>query len=477
MTVPNAKLPEAPLERLNYYNSQRLEAVDFRLEQQYHMRVRRCLNRALYSAGIASGLEVKADPADKHAVRVSPGLALDADGREIILLEERIVRVRGTPRRADGVQFGNYLVIAYGESKVAPLQDGCRVQPGKPAAAEVGCCGGSRSSCSCGGQCSQCGGDAGVDLSWGAPSRIRNEPAITMQDAWPSEQQGKTLLAQIVMNEQCQVVEVRSGMRRYATAIKPPNTTPISLEGEKDIDKDNPKVLRFHVEGGFPDTALLYLQGFAFSSLYYTELGRHTHTLTVTLDPAPAVAPHVHSLDAVKTTVQPAHTHTVKADTDDSGNGIELESADQRSDLTTQVDMELSKEAEHSHGFDPGTTTGTSGGAAAHNHTVHSSLLNAGVTDVVARTGGGEKALKHFNDLRVQFDGADITPQILAQLVVLDPGWTKLGDGQPTHELVKNGTGAIDLRQLGVDLSPGAHTLVFAVSAGGGQLHYNLYVS
>jgi hypothetical protein len=35
---------EKPLERLNYFNGQRLQAGDFKLEQDYHMRVRRWLN-------------------------------------------------------------------------------------------------------------------------------------------------------------------------------------------------------------------------------------------------------------------------------------------------------------------------------------------------------------------------------------------------------------------------------------------------
>src|SRR5688500_18747282 len=128
MTAPELLLPEDPLDRLNYFNSQRLEAIDFRLEQAYHMRVRRWINRSLYSAGVGAGLEVTAHPVDKHAVVVSPGLALDWLGREVILLNERKIMACGTPRRADGVTFGNYLVIAYREEKVAPQSDGCRVQ-------------------------------------------------------------------------------------------------------------------------------------------------------------------------------------------------------------------------------------------------------------------------------------------------------------------------------------------------------------
>src|ERR1044071_5018627 len=119
---------EPPLERLNYFNGQRLEATDLRLEQSYQMRVRRWLNRSLYTWGIAAGLEVSVKPGDKHKVIVSPGLALDQEGQEIILIEEQEVQVAGSPSPTVGVVFGNYLVIEYGEEKVVPMDDCCTVQ-------------------------------------------------------------------------------------------------------------------------------------------------------------------------------------------------------------------------------------------------------------------------------------------------------------------------------------------------------------
>ena len=100
---------EKPLERLNYYNGQRLQAADFKLEQDYHIRVRRWLNRSLYPAGIAEGLAVYAIE-DQPSVRVTPGLAIDHLGREIILLEEAVIDV------VDGHHGGGpYLTISYRE--------------------------------------------------------------------------------------------------------------------------------------------------------------------------------------------------------------------------------------------------------------------------------------------------------------------------------------------------------------------------
>lgn len=475
MSVPNPF--EEPLERLNYFNSQRLEAVDFRLEQLYHIRVRRWLNKSLYSAGIAAGLEVQKDPDDLHSVIISPGLALDIDGREIIVLEEQRLKVCGTPKRPDGVQLGNYLVISYSEEKVAPVQDGCRVtvKSGAGVSAPCSCRGtGSTAKVNCG-----CGGGASSrDLSWGAPSRIRSEPLLMFQDAWPSDTQRKILLGQVVLNDLCQVEDIASGMRRYTTAIKPPNTTPLSIEGEKDIDAANPKILRFHIEGDFPGVATLYLQAAKFSSLFYTEMGRHTHELTVSVEPHDAVDDHQHSLPEITTLEEvPEHDHTIRANTHDSEDGIELaNSGGQTDNLSTKVNLTVTKGA-HKHTIAAGILTEFAGGVDEELiHTVDATLGNAGVSTPTTLNTGPKLAF--VDDLRVAFDGIDVTTQILAQLQALNAAaWAELGDGTSTHEIVVNGTGAIDLRQLGVDLSPGAHTLLFQVNSGGGQLQYNLYVS
>jgi hypothetical protein len=111
---------EKPIERLNYVNGERLKARDLHDEQEYHIRVRRWLNKSLYSAGIAEGLEVRAEPDRKDdkgrlVILVSPGLALDSDGREMILVEEAEVPIMGNPTVAGQPVEGNYLYIQYHE--------------------------------------------------------------------------------------------------------------------------------------------------------------------------------------------------------------------------------------------------------------------------------------------------------------------------------------------------------------------------
>lgn len=495
MNAPKLLLPEDPLERLNYFNSQRLEAIDFRLEQAYHMRVRRWLNRSLYSPGIGAGLEVTPDPVDTHAVIVSPGLALDWLGREIILLNERKVMACGTPRRADGVTFGNYLVIAYREEKVAPQSDGCRVQGAYDNGLDAcGCTRSAQETNSCNGGCGcsgcksgkgcQCGATGSEAYAWGAPSRIRSEPLLMFQDTWPTESSGKILLAQVELDAQCKVIDAKSGMRRYASASKPPTTIPISLEGEKDIDKDNSKVLTFHIEGGYPDTAVLYLRGSKFSSLYYSELARHDHAIDVVIDPHPERDAHAHSLTGLKTENEsPTHSHSITADISDEKEALDTEgpNSTQNASLSDAINLKVGG-GEHFHTIADGNT-GSNGAIPALSHvTAAGTEVHAtGVTGSAPRNGS---AYDQIDDLRVALDGEDITDDILVQLsATAAPGaWLKLGDGDPGHAFASDtGTGPIDLRQIdGVDLSPGtSHTLIFSVAGdgNGGQVHYNLYVS
>ena len=79
-------------------------------------------------------------------------------------------------------------------------------------------------------------------------------------------------------------------------------------------------------------------------------------------------------------------------------------------------------------------------------------------------------ALTFLDDLRVLLDGQDVTDLIRAQLESR-PGqagkWAKLGDGLSTHPLAQpEGTGEINLLQLGVELGLGTHTLEFRTGHG-----------
>jgi hypothetical protein len=74
-------------ERIRYYDGEYLRAFDFSAEQAYHVEMRRRLNLALHLQGIVDGLQLtESANAGIAQVSVSPGMAIDALGREILLL-------------------------------------------------------------------------------------------------------------------------------------------------------------------------------------------------------------------------------------------------------------------------------------------------------------------------------------------------------------------------------------------------------
>jgi len=84
-------VPDQPRRRVNFFAGRILSADDLRAEQE-HARARQWLhNRMLHGAGVVSGLDVVVEGGDD--IVVSPGMAIDGLGREIVLAE---------PRRLDG---------------------------------------------------------------------------------------------------------------------------------------------------------------------------------------------------------------------------------------------------------------------------------------------------------------------------------------------------------------------------------------
>src|SRR5262245_41056263 len=98
----------ADIKRLNYFTYQFLVEKDFDDEQDYHLQMRRRHNRAMHTAGVASGMEItRTGPTQ---VRIAPGTAIDRDGREIAIDDARTYSL---------VTGGNnqdvFLTIAYHE--------------------------------------------------------------------------------------------------------------------------------------------------------------------------------------------------------------------------------------------------------------------------------------------------------------------------------------------------------------------------
>jgi len=72
------------VKRLNYFTHQFLREQDFKDEQKYHLEMRRRHNRLFHSWGVAEGLEVHRK--GEREVTINPGVAIDGEGREIVLL-------------------------------------------------------------------------------------------------------------------------------------------------------------------------------------------------------------------------------------------------------------------------------------------------------------------------------------------------------------------------------------------------------
>ena len=78
-----------PIKRLNYFTGQFLQKEDFLDEQQYHMAMRRHGNRVLYfGKGILDESGFRVNDVGTGKIEVTPGIAIDAEGREIVLVTE-----------------------------------------------------------------------------------------------------------------------------------------------------------------------------------------------------------------------------------------------------------------------------------------------------------------------------------------------------------------------------------------------------
>jgi hypothetical protein len=98
----------ADIKRLNYFTYQFLVEKDFDDEQDYHLQMRRRHNRAMHTAGVASGLEItRTGPSQ---VRIAPGTAIDRDGREIVIDDARTYSLLTGGNNQDV-----FLTIAYHE--------------------------------------------------------------------------------------------------------------------------------------------------------------------------------------------------------------------------------------------------------------------------------------------------------------------------------------------------------------------------
>lgn len=96
----NKQIVEIPshLKRVNYFNGQLLTQADLEIEQTYFIERQRLHNRYIHGCGVVSGLAVSVSKDSPCSLKISPGVALDAWGHEIILTAD--VRI-SCPEKGD----------------------------------------------------------------------------------------------------------------------------------------------------------------------------------------------------------------------------------------------------------------------------------------------------------------------------------------------------------------------------------------
>ena len=104
------------IERLQFFNGQRLTADDLESINDFNEEMRLMHNSSLHPSGVASGYAITGNKGNDRQVTIQPGYALDSTGHEIILTQSQVLAV--PPVANDGygnpVQFD--LTVSYPEA-------------------------------------------------------------------------------------------------------------------------------------------------------------------------------------------------------------------------------------------------------------------------------------------------------------------------------------------------------------------------
>ena len=114
--------------RNHYFYGQLLGVHNFELETDYGIRYRRLLNRLVLGWGVVCGLDVDLTD-DGRAVVISPGLAIDRRGREIVVAQRSVpITIPTEPMRAAAEHQHDrhehpwiQVVICYHECRADPV--------------------------------------------------------------------------------------------------------------------------------------------------------------------------------------------------------------------------------------------------------------------------------------------------------------------------------------------------------------------
>ncbi|MEO7141936.1 MAG: hypothetical protein ABI165_00360, partial [Bryobacteraceae bacterium] len=102
------------LERLQFFSGQRLLASDLQSLEAFNREMRWLHNQSLHQPGVGSGYGVSGNKGDRK-VTISPGYAIDACGREIVLTETDIEPVPPAADDGSGNPVFYDLAVSYPE--------------------------------------------------------------------------------------------------------------------------------------------------------------------------------------------------------------------------------------------------------------------------------------------------------------------------------------------------------------------------
>ena len=108
-----------PFSKNRYFRKKRMRAVDFERDQAFADHKLSFLSHWVFGTGVAFGLGVQR--IDSDSLLVEPGLAIDAQGRFLIVDEPTICRVRALPG-FEALQSENALLwLSYKEELLDPM--------------------------------------------------------------------------------------------------------------------------------------------------------------------------------------------------------------------------------------------------------------------------------------------------------------------------------------------------------------------
>ena len=109
-----------PFERNRYFYGKLLTVRDFEVEQAYFNEKRHLINRLVHGSGIVCGLRTQKTENEESGVTLSPGVAIDCCGRELVIEQEQTIDIRnleGYSNEAENL----YLCVKYAECLNGPV--------------------------------------------------------------------------------------------------------------------------------------------------------------------------------------------------------------------------------------------------------------------------------------------------------------------------------------------------------------------